>query len=618
MSARSTGRRFERGTCPRRRLVARCRARTQGGTAIGARSTFGRRLRRLAFIELALLSTLLVPSALAETATATLSASAPIVNFGEAVTISGSIAADAGCLDGRTVTLQWQPADSSGFSNVATGTTAANGSFTFVQTEPHSGSYGATIQEDASCLASTTNQVLVRVRESVDAALVASTEDDSCVEVSMSVLPERPGQIVELQSRTSQGWRPIERLTLDPASHAMATPCFTSDVVGVVRLRVRWPAQDTLNATGTSPVLAFEVSKAPWMLAIDHAIGTRRVSVAVGEDDTFLYDRAASAPRIPASNEKLLLSMTLYDTLGSDFRIRTGVAASGGSSGAVRNLWILGQGDPGVTRATIGLLARRVAAAGIERVRGGVFGSTGYFRRDWGAPGWNAVARDYVNRPTALVFERNARADPEREAAETLTRKLEALGVRVRGRPGSGRPPGGLETIASVTSQPLQRLLTKMLRPSDNFIAETLGKRLGVETRGVPGTIAKGAAAIEAWTDGHGTGFTLNDNSGLSYANRVTAEGIVRLLWVAEDQPWGKDLRRALPTGGQGTLRHRLGGVDVRAKTGTLDDVSALSGWVKASSGDWVEFSILSFGMSKSTASAIEDRIVAILQDRLR
>src|SRR6185436_6558610 len=97
---------LERGACPRRRLMARCPARTQGGTAIGARSTFGRRLRRLGLIELVLLSTLLVPSALAETATAALSASASIVTYGEAVTVSGSIAADPGCLGGRNVTLQ--------------------------------------------------------------------------------------------------------------------------------------------------------------------------------------------------------------------------------------------------------------------------------------------------------------------------------------------------------------------------------------------------------------------------------------------------------------------------------------------------------------------------------
>ena len=285
-----------------------------------------------------MLSTLLVPAALAETATATLSASAPIVNFGEAVSVSGSIAGDPGCIGGRGVTLQWQPVDSTAFSNVATGTTAADGSFTFVQTQPHTGRYAATIEQDASCLASTTNQVLVRVRVIVDAALVAGPTG-SCVDVSMSVVPERPGQFVDLERRTQQGWTQIERLTLDPASQALASPCFTSEEVGVVRLRARWVAQDTLNATGDSPVLAFELSTARWMLEIDHAIGKRRVSVAVGEDDTFLYDRAASAPRIPASNEKLLLSMTLYDTLGSEFRIRTSVASSGGSSGG----WSIGE-----------------------------------------------------------------------------------------------------------------------------------------------------------------------------------------------------------------------------------------------------------------------------------
>ena len=64
---------------------------------------------------------------------------------------------------------------------------------------------------------------------------------------------------------------------------------------------------------------------------------------------------------------------------------------------------------------------------------------------------------------------------------------------------------------------------------------------------------------------------------------------------------------------------HRLHGVRVRAKTGTLDDISALSGWVFARGTDtWVEFSILSFGMSKSVASDIEDEIVRVLRRRLR
>ena len=570
-------------------------------------------------VGLALLSILLVPAALAETATATLAVSASIVRFGTAVAITGSVTADPGCTGDRPVTLQWRAAGSAGFANVATGTTSGDGAFAFEQVQPYTGRYRATLPETATCLASITNDELVRVRAGVDAALVeGSTEAGDCVDVAMSVEPARPGQVVELQRRTQQGWRVSERLTLDPASQAQASPCFTFPDIGVVRLRARWVSQDLLNETSASPVLAFEVTEAPWMDAIDDAIGTRRVSVAVGDDDAFLYERAASTPRIPASNEKLLLSMTLYDTFGPDVRIRTSVAASGvAASGAVRNLWILGRGDPGMGPGTMAALARKVADAGITRVRGRVVGSTGYFRRDWDAPGWNDVARDYVNRPTALVFERNGDAHPERLAAKALATRLEAMGVRVDGRPGAGKPPAGLETIASVASPPLQRLLTKMLRPSDNFVAEMLGKGLGAQVRGVPGTIAKGAASIQAWTDGHGVDFALNDNSGLSYANRVTAEGIVRLLWVAEDQPWGADLRRALPTGGQGTLRHRLRGVEVRAKTGTLDDVSALSGWVKTDPGGWVEFSILSYGMSKSTASTIEDRIVVVLQNQL-
>jgi D-alanyl-D-alanine carboxypeptidase/D-alanyl-D-alanine-endopeptidase (penicillin-binding protein 4) len=191
--------------------------------------------------------------------------------------------------------------------------------------------------------------------------------------------------------------------------------------------------------------------------------------------------------------------------------------------------------------------------------------------------------------------------------------------VKVTGAPRSGDPPRGLADVASVRSRPLQGILVKMLRPSNNFYAEVLGKGLGAEVAGVPGSIAKGAAAIQAWASDHGADFTLHDSSGLSYANRVTAAGIVHLLDQADDETWGTDLRRSLPTGGQGTLRDRLRHAKVRAKTGTLTSISALSGWVWSERlGSWIEFSILSSGMSKTTASSIEDRIVRILQSSAR
>lgn len=552
--------------------------------------------------------------ALGQVTTLDLSASASIVTYGDPVTMSVTLVGDAGCVDGRTVVLQWRPADSSGFATVAQGTTAADGTIALEQSQPHTGRFRASAPQQGSCPATTSEEVLVRVRALVDASVVVgSPEAGDCVDLSVIVSPAKPGQTVELQDRNG-GWDMRETATLDQAGATLFHPCLGWEDIGIARLRVRWSAQDDLNETAASPVLAFEVAEADWMHAIDDVVDGRAVSVSVGEDGRFLYRHADQTPRIPASNEKLLLAMALLDTFGPNDRIRTRAVAAAVDERRVRgDLWILGRGDPKVGPATIAALARGIADAGIARISGRVMGSTTYFRRDWDAPGWNSVARSYVNRPTALTFDGNRAAQPELEAARALTRRLEGLGVRVAGRPGSGAAPGDLSDLAVVRSDPLVRLLTRMLRPSDNFAAEVLGKRLGARALGAPGTIAKGAQAIRAWALEHGAELALHDASGLSYDNRVTAAGIVRLLWEAEGERWGADLRRALPTGGQGTLRDRLPKVRLRAKTGSLTGVSALSGWLYVDEmGSWVEFSILSTGMSKSTAAAIEDRIVRI------
>jgi serine-type D-Ala-D-Ala carboxypeptidase/endopeptidase (penicillin-binding protein 4) len=154
-------------------------------------------------------------------------------------------------------------------------------------------------------------------------------------------------------------------------------------------------------------------------------------------------------------------------------------------------------------------------------------------------------------------------------------------------------------------------LLRRQNVKSRNFYAEVLGKLLGAMRSGPPGTIRKGARAIEAWAHSFGVNVRAHDGSGLSYKDRVTTAGIVRLLWAADGATWTGDLRGTLPAGGQGTLAHRLRTVDVRAKTGTLDRISALSGWVRLEhTGTWAEFSILSRGISKDVAIRIEDRIV--------
>lgn len=364
----------------------------------------------------------------------------------------------------------------------------------------------------------------------------------------------------------------------------------------------------------------------PWKQDINEAVAGHDVSVAIGFDGGWLYRHDTWDRMTPASNQKLVFSMALLQKASIDTRIRTRVFTKGATtSGVLRgNVWIVGRGDPEVDRATMAALARAVKEAGIRKVRGRVMGATTGFQRDWWAPGWqDYFPRDYIALPTALTFEGNQDArgvhirDPERRAARSLTKRLRALGVAVTMDAGAGTPPTGLHRIETHLSDPLGALISRMNRRSRNFYAEVLGKWLGGLVIGGAGSIAKGAQAIERFAGAHGVSLVARDASGLSYGNRIRTQDLVKLLWFAETRPWETNLRGSLPTGGQGTLEGRLVGVQVRAKTGTLIDISALSGWVwLEQEGAWGEFSIMSRGMSKSRAVAIEDRIVRIVANR--
>jgi D-alanyl-D-alanine carboxypeptidase len=372
-------------------------------------------------------------------------------------------------------------------------------------------------------------------------------------------------------------------------------------------------------ALGAAPARA----AAPrWVKHIGRIVAGHPTSVVVGNDGHLWYRHKAGIDRPPASNEKLLLSMALLDRFGTSktFPVRAlslGVDPDGVIAG---DLYLRGEGDPEVADARLGALVARIRRAGVRHIRGRVIGVRGPFHRDWFAPGWKSYFPRYdVALPTALTFRGNTSRsgkhihDPERRAAAYLTRELRQLGVTVGRRGTDGSGIGGLSEVASVGSKPLRTIVRHMDRRSINFSAEVLGKALAFGS-GDPGTIANGAARICRFEAAHGVSGICHDASGLSYANRQTAIGIVRLLWTADRKPWGGALRMALPDGGQGTLRHRLRHVRVRAKTGTLIGISALSGWVWSDAADrWIEFSILSSGMSTTTAKDLEDRVVEVL-----
>jgi D-alanyl-D-alanine carboxypeptidase/D-alanyl-D-alanine-endopeptidase (penicillin-binding protein 4) len=375
-----------------------------------------------------------------------------------------------------------------------------------------------------------------------------------------------------------------------------------------------------------------------WHGRIDRRIAGKSFGIAVRIDGRTIYEYAPVVRRVPASNQKLLLSMAALDRFDPAMRLATN-AATGRRRGHVitGNLWLSGSGDPAVGAGTrygrklslgmtsLRVLAQRVVDSGIRRIRGRVMGSTGFFTHDWWAPGWKSdFPIYYVGLPSALTFNGNRAkgrfiSDPERRAAVWMTRKLESLGVSVRHRAAAGVAPAGLRTVASINSKPLVTILRYMNFSSSNFVAEILGKRLGLARYGRPGTIAKGARAVRTWARRRDISIEASDSSGLSYRNRVSPRGLARLLDVVEERSWGPVLRRTLPPPDRGTLKDRLGGIPVRAKTGTLENISALSGWVRLRRTDrWASFSIMSSGLSKPRAVEIENKIVRTLYERAR
>lgn len=189
-----------------------------------------------------------------------------------------------------------------------------------------------------------------------------------------------------------------------------------------------------------------------------------------------------------------------------------------------------------------------------------------------------------------------------------------------------GAAPGWGEDVELVTrrdSQPLPSVVADGLAWSNNFIAEQLLRTLAWRTTESPGDWDNGAAVVLGYWRALGldpNALVFENGSGLSERGRVTTSALVDLIGVAH-RVHAEDggVLQALPVAGErGTMRARLrkSGKRVRAKTGTLDGVSGLTGVITAEDGTaQVGFSILinvdpkHFAAAKTRKRA-EDRIV--------
>jgi D-alanyl-D-alanine carboxypeptidase/D-alanyl-D-alanine-endopeptidase (penicillin-binding protein 4) len=191
--------------------------------------------------------------------------------------------------------------------------------------------------------------------------------------------------------------------------------------------------------------------------------------------------------------------------------------------------------------------------------------------------------------------------DPALFFGNTLQALLEQRGVKTD-RIRTGRTPESAHLLHVSQSDALAEVVRRLNKTSNNFTAEQLLKTLGAEVKGQPGTWAKGVDAAEDVLAEMGLprgSYVMRNGSGLNDTNRFSARQLVmvlRAMWLRF--PLQPEYAVSLPVAGRdGTIRWRMDGTPaagrLRAKTGTLEGVVALSGYVQNAAGKVLAFAIL-------------------------
>lgn len=403
-----------------------------------------------------------------------------------------------------------------------------------------------------------------------------------------------------------------------------------------VRLRVvaliAWVLLAAAPAAFAGPVATPEIDRAlERSLVVPGTSLARTAAIAIDlRTGETLYEYDADRPMIPASNQKLPVTLSALVQLGPSFRFRTDLVGVGMRQGPtwLGDLVLEGYGDPTFDTTRLRRLVAVVRSRGIRRVTGDVLGDETAFDAEREPRGWKpSFLGDESPALSALVLDRGRgwpAFSPPMLAARALHAALEEAGIEVDGLPGVGAAPDGTETpvLATSASAPLSEIVALANTESDNFVAEMLLKQLGALDTGFGSTDA-GAAVVLRTLEELGIpteGLRIVDGSGLSRLDRLTPRSLVAIVRAGLRTPGvGPAFRRSLAVAGRtGTLERRLYPLEgrVRAKTGTTSLAASLTGTISSR----IAFSVIENGTPVSTVAAREaqDRFALLLARTFR
>ncbi|MBW6494890.1 MAG: D-alanyl-D-alanine carboxypeptidase/D-alanyl-D-alanine-endopeptidase, partial [Burkholderiaceae bacterium] len=151
----------------------------------------------------------------------------------------------------------------------------------------------------------------------------------------------------------------------------------------------------------------------------------------------------------------------------------------------------------------------------------------------------------------------------------------------------------GVPWLVWESPRSLAQVVEDIHKNSNNVMARQLLLQIGAEVAPLPATIAGSRSVVRAWLELQGLHFpelVLDNGAGLSRDARISAHSLARLLLHAASGPYADTMRLTLPLAGvDGTMKRRLVGEELTGrawiKTGSLDEVRAIAGYVDAISG---------------------------------
>lgn len=308
--------------------------------------------------------------------------------------------------------------------------------------------------------------------------------------------------------------------------------------------------------------------------------------------------RQSDLPLVPASVTKVLSTYAILRTLKPNYQYQTEVWGDLRGATVTGDLVFKGGGDPCLTSERVWLLAQELKARGVLQVSGRVRLDQSAFDGQRYGNGWENTSSSTTPPilPLSVNFNRdNGRlsTDPERLAVDTLQRILREAGIAVQEQSQAGGPP---QKLLSFPSLPLRDLVMDINKVSNNFMDEMAVKAFGGGTW--PGGVRRIQDFYAQQLDLGPDKVQITDGSGLSKDNRLSARTLAIVLRAAwNDFEVGPEFVGSLKTiGGEPWKLHITDpnlARRIRCKTGHLNNVTSVCGYLQSPTGKLRVFAII-------------------------